>query len=449
MNSHKLSRVAIALSICFSGVNVFAANDSIPEFHYFDQQIVNKVNSSKIVYIDGKPESDALRASDTDSIRRLVSKYYYDQFRNSQDPDMPYFLFMSKGAQMTLGIGGGVRMRMFYDWNGAVPSNAFAPHTIPIPADPAARQRFNATPSGTYLNFTMIGHNTIVGDYGLYVEADFTGYQGRDFRLKKSYAMVRDFTLGYATSTFSDEAAMPPVIDAAGPNNKFSNTSVLVRYMPCFKNKWYIAVSAETPATAIDVTDKDVRSASNWAPDGAAFVQYEWKKGQHVRLSGIVRSLSYYSIPRNQRENKTGWAVQLSSVARPERHLTTYATINYGQGYAALGGDMLYGSYDLVPNPTDPSQLYAPKMLGWCAGLQYNFRPNIFSTIAASQTHYMPKSGTMADEYKTGTFVCANLFWSILPRFTVVAEYDWGMRRNISGVHKAASRLNLSAMFSF
>lgn len=449
-NSDKISRVAISLSfVILGGAVSHASNDTIPNMHHVDAQIAAKVNSSKIMYIDGKPESDAERANEIDSVRRLVSKYYYDQFRNSQDPDMPYFLFMSKGASLTLGIGGGVRMRAFYDWNGVVPTTSFAPYTIPIPADPAARQRFNATPSGTYLNFQMIGHNTLIGDYGLYIEADFTGYQGRDFHLKKSYAVVRDFTLGYATSTFSDPAALPAVVDAAGPNNKFSSTNVLVRYMPCFKKKWYVAVSVETPATAIDVTDKDVRAASNWAPDAAAFVQYEWTKGQHVRLSGIVRSLSYYSNLRDKRENETGWALQLSTVARPEKHLTTYATVNYGRGYAGLGGDMIYGSYDLVANPHDPSVLYAPKMLGWCAGLQYNFRPNIFATVAASQTHYMPKDGTRADEYKTGTFACANIFWCILPRVTVAAEYDWGMRRNISGVHKAASRLNLTAMFTF
>lgn len=348
-----------------------------------------------------------------------------------------------------LGIGGGVRMRAFYDWNGAVPTNAFAPSTIPIPADPASRQRFNATPSGTYLNFQMIGSHTLIGNYGLYIEADFTGYEGRDFRLKKSYAVIRDFTFGYATSTFSDQAALPAVVDAAGPNNKFSATNVLVRYMPRFKKKWYLAVSVETPATAIDVRGKDVRVASNWLPDGAAFVQYEWKRGQHVRLSGIVRSLSYYSNIRDKRENLTGWAVQLSSVAHPERHLTTYATLNYGQGYAGLGGDMMYGSYDLVVDPSDTSRLYAPKMFGWCAGLQYNFRPDLFATVAASQTHYMPKAGTDVNDYRYGTFICGNIFWSILPRLTVAAEYDWGMRRNISGIHKASSRLNLTAMFTF
>lgn len=443
MNRKLLTVILLGLSLSA------AASTDLLRAAMHDIYLQNKAASSKVVYMDGRPDNENERAADADSIRNLVLKFYYDQFRNSQDPDMPYFLFMSKGSNLTLGLGGGVRMRAYYDWNGAMPSTAFAPYTIPIPEDPANRQRFNTTPSGTYVNLQLIGHNTTIGSYGLYIEADFTGYQGRDFRLKKSYAVVRDFTVGYATSTFSDPAAVPAVIDAAGPNNKFSNTNVLVRYMPCFKYKWHAGVSIETPATAINITDTHTRAASSMLPDVAALVQYQWAKGQHVRLSGIVRTLSYLTMSDSKRHNIAGWGVQASAVGRPERHLTLYGTFNFGRGYGSLGGDMLYGAYDLVPNPDNLTQLYAPRSFGWCVGAQYNFRPNIFATLAASQNRYLPRSGAEPGEYKYGVFSCANIFWSIMPRLTVAAEYDWGMRKNCSGEHKAASRFNVSAMFTF
>lgn len=446
----------IPLTVAFlcCGLNIAYAQtdetDSLPPTSsLFDSQVQRLADSQKLVWLDGKPTAEAAQKSDLDSVRRLVYEFYYDQFRNTQDPHMPYFLFISKGSELMLGVGGGVRMRAFYDWNGAMPTNAFAPSMIRIPADKATRERFNATPSGTYINLRLIGHNSRIGDYGLYIEADFTGANGRDLTVKKAYAMIHDFTVGYATTTFSDVAAQPAVADAAGVNNKFSNSTVLVRYMPCFRKKWYVAVSVETPQTAIDVTGPQVSAASNKLPDAAAFLQYEWAHGQHVRLSGIVRSLSYMSVAESKRHNLAGWGVQLSAVAHPEMHLTTYGTINCGKGYAGLGGDLFYGNYDLVPNPHDTAELYAPFSLGWNVGLQYNFRPELFSTIAVSQTHYSPKSGTMSSEYKSGTFACANVFWSILPRLTVAAEYDWGLRRNISGLHKAASRANLSCMFTF
>lgn len=414
-----------------------------------DNQIEKKARSGKIVFIDGEQVTDSVRKARVDSIQRVVSRFYYDQFRSSQDPDVPYFLFMSKSAGLTMGIGGGVRMRAYYDWNGAMPTTMFTPYTISIPENPAARRRFNTTPAGTYIFFRGVGHNKVLGEYEMYIESDFTGYEGRDFRLKKAYVTTRDLTVGYATSTFSDPAATPPVIDASGPNNKISPTSVLVRYMKSFKSRLYMAASVETPATAIDTRVPDVKPVTNWLPDFAALVQYEWARGQHIRLSGIVRSLSYMDQRTEKTHNLAGWGTQLSCVAHPEQHLTTYLTAHYGQGYAGLGGDLMLGAYDLVGSSNDPGHMYAPRSYGWCLGLQYNFLPNLFASVSASQTRYLPSHDIDADDYKYGMFGCVNVFWSVLPRVTIVGELDWGQRHNFSGIHRHANRANLSAMFTF
>ncbi|MDE5975733.1 MAG: hypothetical protein K2G69_04215, partial [Muribaculaceae bacterium] len=323
-----------------------------------------KSESTKIVYIDGAPAEEAKRAADIDSIRRVVTMFYYDQFRHFQDPDAPYFLFMSKEAGLSMGIGGSVRMRAYYDWNGAVPTPSFAPYTIPIPENPLSKRHFATTPAGTGLFFRVIGYHKRIGNYQLYIETDFTGHQSRGLKLKKAYATVRDFTVGYATSTFSDPAAQPVVIDAAGNNNKFSNTSVLVRYMPCVHNKWYLGVSLETPTTAIDRSTAIAVPTSEWLPDVAALVQYEWARGQHIRLSGIVRSLPYRDIRNSKDHNIAGWGVHLSSVAHPSHQFTTYINVATGCGIAGLGGDMQYGYYDLIPSPDNASELYAPQTLG-------------------------------------------------------------------------------------
>lgn len=409
-----------------------------------------KAASTKIVYIDGKPEDMGKMQADHDSIKRVIGTFYYDQFRNFQDPDAPYFLFMSKEAGLALGVGGGVRMRAFYDWNGAMPSTAFAPMLISIPANPASMKNFNTTPSGTYLFFRAMGHNKTLGDYQLYIEAEFSGYQGRDFKLKKSYAMVRDFTFGYASSTFSDPAALPPVVDAAGANNKMSSTSVLARYMPTFKKHWSVGVSVETPSTEISADNTNTSAVSSWMPDFAALLQYQWAPGQHVRLSAIVRTLSYRDLLTKQNHNTAGWGLQLSSVAHPLSPLTTYLTFNYGKGYASMGGDLHYGGgYDLVGDPLRKGVLYAPKSLGWCAGLQYNFRPDLFASVSVSETRYLPQEEIAADEYKYGMFACANVFWYITPRVSLAAEIDWGQRKNFSGEHRHSNRANMMASFTF
>lgn len=416
---------------------------------HVDSLINLKAASTKIIYVDGRPTDARDLQQDKDSIYRVIQDFYYDQFRHFQDPEAPYFLFMSKEAGLSMGIGGSVRMRAYYDWHGAVPTPSFAPYTIPIPANPLSSRHFATTPAGTGLFFRVIGYHKIVGSYQLYIETDFTGYESRGLKLKKAYAQVRDFTVGYANSTFSDPAAQPVVIDAAGNNNKYSNTSVLVRYMPCFRNRWFVGVSLETPSTSAARNGTETRPRSEWLPDAAALVQYQWASGQHVRLSGIVRSLPYRDINTGLNHNPAGWGVHLSSVARPARALTTYANFALGQGIAGLGGDMQYGYYDLFQDPSDPELLYSPLTIGWSLGLQYNFRPDFFISLAASQTHLSLRKPAPGDEYKNGTFACATAFWNILPRLSVAAELDYGRRQNLSDDARNAWRANLMCAFSF
>ena len=74
--------------------------------------------------------SNSNKEANTDSIKAIIEKFYYDQFRHSQNPNAPYFLFMSRDAGLTMGIGGAVRMRAYYDWDGAIAAPGFAPFLI-------------------------------------------------------------------------------------------------------------------------------------------------------------------------------------------------------------------------------------------------------------------------------------------------------------------------------
>lgn len=204
-----------------------------------DAQIDSMIQSNKVVFVDGKPAPEEIQHT-VDSIRKKISAFYYDQFRHFQDPGAPYFLFMSKDAALAMGIGGAVRMRAYYDWGGAIPASGMAPYLIPMQPDPCNRRHFGTTPSGTCLFFRVLGRNKTLGDYQLYIETNFNGYSGRDLHLKKAYATINDFTIGYAASTFSDPAALPPTVDAQGPSNKITPTSVLVRYMPVVKDKYRV-----------------------------------------------------------------------------------------------------------------------------------------------------------------------------------------------------------------
>ncbi len=416
-----------------------------------DCMIEQRAASNKVIAIDGDAAMRSVlrKAAETDSIRRLITAYYYDQFRHFQDPDAPYFLFMSKGAGLTMGIGGCVRVRGYYDWGGAIPISGFAPYLIPMVKDPQTMRQFGTTPAGSTLYFRVVGSNKVMANYQIYLEGNFNGYNGLGFELKKAYAIINDFTVGYAPSTFSDPAALPPTVDAQGPNNKFSATSTLIRYMPVVKNRWVFAVSAETPTKAAAIYTDHTKSIRNWIPDFAAFAQYQWARGQHVRVAGIVRTLSYLNTLDTRRHDIVGWGVQLSNVAHPWSPVTTYATVSYGQGYSGLGGDLQIGAYDMTADPLIAGRMYAPASLGWCVGVQYNFLPNLFVSASASQSHYLPTHTVAPEEYKWGLASDINIFWNPTPRIQVAAEFDYGIRRNVSGATGHARRIGALAQFAF
>ncbi len=437
MNTRTLLTAAIFLATC----TVAHAKSLV------DQQHDSLVASHKVILLDNRDQKPSQAYSD--SIRNLIEMFYFDQFRHFQDPEAPYFLFLSKDAKLAMGIGGAVRMRGYFDWDGAIPASGFAPYLIPMEPDPTKKRKFGTTPAGTCLFFRVIGQNKLLGNYQLYIEANFNGYNSRDLHLKKAYATINDFTIGYANSTFSDPAAVPPTVDAQGPNNKLSNTAVLVRWMPRVKNNWVFAISAENPSTSIAFDNVDTKKVDEWIPDAAAFVQYEWGRTSHVRLSGIVRSLSYRDIKTEKNHYRTGWGLLLSSVAHPIAPVTTYATVNYGHGYAGLGGDLLIGAYDMIGTPGNPGHLYAPASFGWCLGVQYNIKPNLFISTSFSQTRFLPAHKVDPSEYKYGLCGNVNIFWNMTPRMQVAAEFDYGNRTDFSGQSRWAKRIGAMAQFSF
>lgn len=408
-----------------------------------DVRLDSTIRDHKIIYFGSGEEPQA------DSAAQLIQKFYEDQFRNFQDPLAPYFLFMSKDANLAMGVGGCVRMRGYFDWGGAIPATGFAPYLIPMTKDPTNMRKFGTTPAGTALFFRVLGQNKKLGDYQLYIEANFNGYHARDFHLKKAYAMINDWTIGYASSTFSDPSAEPPTVDASGPNAKMSSTNVLVRWMHEMKKKFTVAVSLETPSDQIQTVPDEIAGVSQFIPDIAAFFQYSWKSSNHIRLAAIYRSMPYRDLLTQRNHYKSGYGLQLSTIFRPFHAMTIYGCFNGGQGYAGLGGDWLMGNYDLVQDPRTKGVLYAPWCYGGYAAVQYNFTPMIFASATFGGARYAPKFQVSPDEYKQGLYMAFNVFWYLTPRISCAAEFNLGRRMNQDGQTAWARRAGAFVCFSF
>ncbi len=402
------------------------------------------INDHKIVFFGegANPSSD--------SIRNVIEHFYYDQFRSFQDPAAPYFLFMSRGADLAMGVGGMVRMRGYFDWAGSVNQPGFSPYFIPVTKDALTRNRLGTSAAGTALFFRVIGRNKRLGDYQLYIEGNFNGYGGSDFRLKKAYAIINDWTIGYAASTFGDGAAVPPTVDSNGPTMKMDGTSVLIRYMHTFKKSGIVvAASVETPSMSIQEDGSNTAARSQYIPNLAAFVQYEWSSDQHIRLAGIARFLPYRDLLTGKNYQPVGYGVQLSTVFNIVPQLKFYGIVNGGRSYSNFGGDFLLGKYDLVEDTETPGRLKTVPGFGYVLGLQYNFTPNLFVSTTWGQGRYLPTQFVEPGNYKYGLYSATNIFWNVTPRIMFGAELDLGKRQDMDGQHGWARRIGALAQFSF
>lgn len=406
---------------------------------------IEKMKKSHQVVITGEGDT-----AHQDSIQRMIDMFYIDQFHHFQDPLAPYFLLMSRDANLAMGVGGAVRMRGWSDFDGSVPINGFSPYMISVPASPEHRRRIGGTPGGTSLFFRVIGFNTLVKNFNAYIQCDFSGPNNVGFKLKKAYVTIQDFTVGYATTTFADPSAEVPTIDGAGPNGKASHTSMLVRWMHDFNSHWSMAASVEMPSSQTDADGTRTQKLDDYFPDIVSFGEYSWSHDQHIRLAAIMRVIPYRDLVALRNRSMIGYGVQTSAVIKPINTFTLYSAVNAGRGISSYLGDLSIGNYDLVTDNANPGRLVAPWTLGISAGVKYNFLYNVYACAAYGHARYFNDHASLVpDDYRYGHYVAANIFWDLTPRLQVGAEYLWGQRRNFNGEHAHANRIDVLFQFAF
>lgn len=385
-----------------------------------------------------------------DSVRALMNIFYTDQFRSANDPEAPFFMLMTKDAHLAMGVGGALVVRGWEDWNGVVEPYIFAPYYIPIPKNEARNKRLYATRANTSIFLSLLGRKTVVGDFSAYIEGRFNGYNRINFKLVRAYINLKGFTAGYALSTFLDTKALPRLIDGGLYGGSVDRANVLVRYQHNFKKGWSVAGGLEFPTTYINDSNPYVEAGFPYLPDVAAFGQYQWNQGfSHIRLSGLLRTLTYRNLIKEKNVNVIGWGLALSTSLKLATNLTFYGVTTYGAGHGGYLSDMSNGMHDLVAIKGKPGELEAPRAFSYFLALTYHFRPDLYSTLSFTQSRNYEEDPEDEESYKYGLSGSANLFWEITPRLSVGAEYMTGKRMNFNGKHGSANRAELMLRLSF
>lgn len=383
-----------------------------------------------------------------DAVKRLQAIFYDDQFRNSQDPKSPYFMLLSRNGKLAMGVGGDVRVIGSYDFDGSQEGSGFAPYNIPIPKDISSNSLFQISPNRTGVFFTILGHNDRFGDFQVYVHGKFNG-ANNTFKLDKAYATIGDWLFGLAPTTFSDPIAQPATVETDGPNSEVDDKRVLLRYMHKLSQKFTIAASIENADNDVP-TSASYRPHTSTIPDVAAFLQFASGK-QHIRVTGIVRNMRYTDLVSMTNHNVTGWGATFNVKLSPVNPLTIYGSFNAGRGIGSMVNDLSLGDNDLLGYTDDPGKMYAPASFGWYGALEYYFSHKVFSTLIFSQERMLLKKDTAysGDGYRYGLYGTANVFWNIVPRLQVGAEFNIGKRCDQNGAHRLGYRTSIMAQYSF
>lgn len=425
--------------------NLVTHSDSVRYIHSPIPGIASVVKSTKILFADN---DSAVPVVPEDSLVTLIAKFYIDQYRHFQDPDAPSFMFMSRDAKMAFGVGGAIKLHGWYDWNGSVDSRDFSPYQIPVPKDPANRKRLGASAASSGLFFTLLGENQKFGDYMAYIQMEFSSGNNLGCHLKKAYLSFNHWTVGYASSTFSDPGAETPILDGGGLNGKVSKTQMLVRYMKNIK-RWTLAGSLEFPSTSIQ-TNEFVGKSSQWLPDLSISGQYSWNNGlSHVKVSGMVRNITYRNLLTQKNKNVAGWGGMLSGTIATASPVTLYGIATIGEGHESYTSDLSKGDYDLIIDPAKPGRLYAPLASSLALGMGYAISPSVVATLAMSELTFHPQHSVDPTDYRRGLYAAANILWHVTPRLMFGGEYVWGQRKNFNNEKSSANRLDALLQLNF
>ncbi|MDC7160117.1 porin, partial [Parabacteroides johnsonii] len=240
-------------------------------------------------------------------------------------------------------------------------------------------------------------------------------------------------------------------IDFAGPNGMSIYHATQIRYEYALAKGLKAGIGVEMPIVD-GLTNEHVSIAKQRMPNFPIYMQYGWTPKSHFRAAAIIRSMSYDNLTAHKTESEIGWGVLASATFNVMNRLQVYGQGVYGKGIGQFLNDMSLLNVDVVPNPEKEGKMQVLPMMGWFAGMQYNFSPKVFITSTYGQSRLYSHDGyptTPSEQYRYGQYLNATLFWNITSDLQVGAEYLRGWRTDFNGDTRHANRMNLAVQYSF
>lgn len=410
--------------------------------------VVLPLNAQHSLTVDDEIPNSIVLVSVDKANDEVIQIMNLSQLPHVHDPQAPRFVLTDTQGNYALGIGGYVRAVAEYDFGGIVNNVDFIPAFIPNNSKLNSQFQMDATTANLFVK--LVGRSPFLGNFVVHTEGNFRG-SGRTFELRNAYLAFSGVTVGYTYGGFMDASAMPATIDFQGPNGGTFYRTTQLSYT-------YTGLSNFAFHAGIEMPHVDASSTTSYnierqrMPDFTLSAQYAWNNNSHIRIGGILRSMTYAANSNDDTHSTTGFGVQASTTFGIGSNIRMFGQFTYGKGIARYLNDLGELGVDLVPNPEKEARMQVLPMIGWFAGLQYNLTPSLYLSGTYSMSRLYSENdyaSTAGENYHYGQYLAANMFWTATGNMQFGIEYLHGWRKNFDTSSHDANRISLMAKYSF
>ena len=370
------------------------------------------------------------------------------------DPDFvaPHFAIIDKEQRFYMSLGATVKAIALYDWGNPYdnPSD-FKPSDFST-ALPGNDQSLQMSIKSSSLMFNIVGMPKNKYRVGLFAMLNFTGGSGNDYFVKCDHAYIRfmGVTMGYTSSVYDDKSADAYLIDGNGPGASGGHSNMTFNWQRNLSNKIRVGAGIELPkASYTQWAGSSDKEATQRVPSIPLYVQYAWGDIGHVRLSSMLRTLTYRDLVDNRNRSMLGYGLKLTANYKLG-DIVGYFMTQGGSGIANYFKDNDGFGLDLVPDENNLGQLKRTSSVGGLCAFQYYYTPNMFSTaMYGYMRNYVDRYTNGVEAFdkhmKYEHYAAVNFIWRASSFFDVGIEYNYGIKRSFA--NESIHNNRITAMF--
>jgi hypothetical protein len=335
------------------------------------------------------------------------------------------------GTDIRMTMGGYIKLDMIHDLSPIGSPSYFDVSKIPTDGSTGASTRLQAKESRVRWD---VRRDSKCGEIRGYLEGDFYGGDGNQFRLRHAYIDIGGRWLaGQTWSTFMDEDIIPSTLDYELPAAYAFARHAMIRYTGKLGDNGFIAVAVEQPSASIQIPEPG--TVNNPLPDLAMRARRTGKWG-HVQLSGFLGGAEFQP-DSGSTSNVQTYGLNLSGKINFGKKDHFIVQGIYGPGLSRYR----FGSYAA---PDSTGKLEAITGLGLTAGVLHHWSDAWSSFAVFNIGIDDPTEMQNATDSRELTYGAVNLLWHFTDYAFVGVEYLHGMKVDVAKNDGTADRIMMS-----